>query len=164
MVEERGVQLSATNPWFKASVRVFKLYSAFSWLLSRNTMSRLQKQKITDVKQMTNTSILVDRLLSVCSQTVDRYIGQRMFLCNICALEHLCTNRQPNIRAQTVDKYYGWPFVVREMLICNLHINSNKRYRCIWKALLSLRRMVHYNTPLKLVCLWITFTVCCIGQ
>ena len=53
-------------------------------------------------------------------QTVDRYIGQRMFLCTICALKHLCTNRQPNICAQTIDAYFGRPFAVLEMLICNL--------------------------------------------
>ena len=29
-----------------------------------------------------------------------------MFLFTICALEHLCKNRQPNICAQTVDKYF----------------------------------------------------------
>ena len=30
----------------------------------------------------------VDRLLSVCSHMFDRHIGQRIFLCTICALEH----------------------------------------------------------------------------
>ena len=30
-----------------------------------------------------------------------------MLLGTICALEHLCTNRQPNICAQTVDEYFG---------------------------------------------------------
>ena len=35
-----------------------------------------------------------------------------MFLCTICALEHLCTNRQLNIYAQTVDDYFGRQFAV----------------------------------------------------
>ena len=55
-------------------------------------------------------------------QTVDEYfwrpfavrcIGRRMFLCTICALEHLYTNRQPTIYAQTADKYFGRQFAVR---------------------------------------------------
>ena len=40
-------------------------------------------------------------------------IGRRMFLCTFCALEHLCTDRQPNICAQTVDDYFGRQFAVR---------------------------------------------------
>ena len=36
-----------------------------------------------------------------------------MFLCTICALEHLCTNRQLNICSQTVDGYFGRQFAVR---------------------------------------------------
>ena len=42
-----------------------------------------------------------------------RCIGQRIFLCTICALENLCTNRQPNIFAQAIDKYFGRQFAVR---------------------------------------------------
>ena len=49
----------------------------------------------------------------------------------------------------------------KKMLTCNLYIRPNKRYRCIWKALLSLILMLHYNTPLKLVCRLIAFTICC---
>ena len=97
----------------------------------------------------------------ICAWTVDQYIGQRMFLCAICALKHVCTNRHPNVCAQTVDEYFGWPFAVPEMLICNLYIKPNKIYRCIWKALLSLILTQHYNTPLKLVCPLMAFTVCC---
>ena len=85
------------------------------------------QQNIPYVKRLMN--ILVDRLLSVCAQMVDGYIGQRMFLCTICSLEHFCTNRQPNIVhkwlenilvdrllsvcTQTVDEYFGRPFAVR---------------------------------------------------
>ena len=49
-----------------------------------------------------------------------------MFMCTICALEHLCTNLQPNICAQMVGEYFGRPFVVREMLICNLYTKLDK--------------------------------------
>ena len=45
---------------------------------------------ITNVKRL--TSMLVGRLLSVCAHLVDRYIGQRMFLCTMFALERLCIN------------------------------------------------------------------------
>ena len=51
--------------------------------------------------------------MSVCSPFPVRCIGRQMFLCTICALEHLCTYRQPNICAQTVDKYFGRQFAVR---------------------------------------------------
>ena len=50
---------------------------------------------------------------SVCCPFAVWCIEQRMFLCTICALEHLCTNCQPNICAQTVDEYFGRPFAVR---------------------------------------------------
>ena len=49
--------------------------------------------------------------MSVRAQTVDRYIDQQIFLCTICALEYLCANLQPNICAQSVDEYFGRPFV-----------------------------------------------------
>ena len=84
---------------------------------------------------------------TVIAETVDWDINQQMFLCTICALEHLCTsgwqifrsticgrlftngwliyrsknipvhslctNRQPNIHAQTINKYFDWLFALR---------------------------------------------------
>ena len=63
------------------------------------------------IKRLTNISDV--RLLSACCPFAVRCIGRRLFLCTICALEHLCTNHQPNICAQTVDGYFGRPFAVR---------------------------------------------------
>ena len=40
-------------------------------------------------------------------------VGWRMFLCTICALEHLCTIHQLNICAQTVDECCRCQFAVR---------------------------------------------------
>ena len=92
------------------------------WLFNRIMFSMVQYvyiAQITDVIRLMNMS--VDRLLSVRARTVDRFISQRIFLCTICALQHLCTNRQPNICAHTFDEYFGRPFAVAEMLICNLY-------------------------------------------
>ena len=58
-------------------------------------------------KQLTNISDV--HLLSVCCTFLSICCSMyrtRMFLCTICALEHLCTNRQPKICAQTIDEYF----------------------------------------------------------
>ena len=67
-------------------------------------MRSCTQQKITEPL----TNIFDVRLLSISCP-----IGRRMFLCTICALEHLCTNRRTNSCAQTVDKYSGRQFADR---------------------------------------------------
>ena len=103
------VSTATYTPW-----SVCLLVNIIGYVLVNTRMNGTgTQQTIIDVERLTNSS--VDRLLSVCAQTVDRYIGQRMFLCSICALEpffhkhltNISVDRLPSICAETVDRNIG---------------------------------------------------------
>ena len=89
-----------TNQSYKHFEIELNIYHIFSKLYIKNCIFWRTRQKNTDVKLLTNIS--VNRLLFVCAQTVDRYIGQRMFLCTTykctgtfvhkSSTKYLCTN------------------------------------------------------------------------
>ena len=89
---------------FSAGIKCRHCRSSTDKSLTLPTKRYLTQQKITHVKRLTNISDV--RLLSDCGPFPVRCIY-------FCGLQHLCTNRQQNICAQTVDEYFGRPFAVR---------------------------------------------------
>ena len=82
------------------------------------TLSAAQFWRLNNIRQLHSKILQMSNgwqifWTSICCPFTVRCIRRRMFLCTICALEHLCTNRQPNNCAQTVDEYFGRQFAVR---------------------------------------------------
>ena len=57
---------------------------------------------------------------------------------------------------------YHLKFIIS--LFCSLNYLYKKKSRCTWNAVLSLILILHYNTPLKLVCPSMALMICSIGQ